>query len=183
MKRLEVSCAVRHIYIYVVSGLRVNIAANILLRKVGVYLPGSMVSHSRIQLLLQSPLLEYTLSQGTVPFVTAILCMWRHMYVLTLTTVLTQAVVREWSAVCYLDEVVFHWTLNTSKRKCWKWYFSVACSSQQLKRGNWFTGYLATQPMWSGAGTICCSTTSVFLLSVSLHRCSMLKCNSTTTDA
>jgi hypothetical protein len=141
-----------------------------------------MVSHSRRKQLLESPLLEYTISNGTVPFVTAILCMWRHMYVLTLTNILTQAVVREWWVVCYLDEVVLQRTLNTSKRKCWKGYFSVASSFQQLKRGNWFTGYLATEPMWCGTGTICCSTTSVFPLSVSFHQCSMLVCDSATTD-
>ena len=55
----------------------------------------------------------------------------------------------EWSVVCYLDEVVFQWTLNTSKRNCWKGYFSVAFSFEQLKRGNWFTGYLATQWRWN----------------------------------
>jgi len=138
-----------------------------------------MVSHSRGQLFLQSPLLEYTrfgvFCHRNLVYVTPHVCV---------TTVLTQAVVREWSVVCYLDEAVFQWTLNTSKRKCWKGYFFyVAFSFQQLKRGNWFTGHLATQSMWSDAGTIFCSSNSVFPLSVLFHQCSMPMCNQKTSDA
>ena len=153
-----------------------------ILRNVDIYLPSYMMSHSKRQH-CYSHHSQNTQSQKVRCFValiksfaTEILFLWLY------TTILTQAVVTEWSAVCYLNEVVFQWTLNPSKGKWWKEYFSAWFSFLQLMCGNWIlndpvhVGYV----MESGAEHVVIPVLQFSLINI-FHHCSILIFHSSTT--